>query len=151
MHRVIRSIRKILPDELPTIRDLASGKMRPMNEQELLNADIVCINPTENLYACSDQDRADDELHPETGERVWSREGVASPGTVINETLGAPKSHRYNGLPAAVKAHVLHAHVKRKGKKKGEVESHFIPMSNVKPTDEVISDNHLPHHWAGER
>lgn len=178
MHRIIRSVRRILPAELPTVRDMETGTERPMNPAELLNADIVCINEAEHLYSCQDQDVRDDRMK-------WDRIGVPSPGEALSE--GSIRE-RHDDLPDSVRHHVLRAVVyrstdpgkpdlaiaqqavlaragialdsqndvllqraRRKAAKPGVlVEARTVPMSEKGAGDVVEAEGLYAHSWAGE-
>jgi hypothetical protein len=101
VHKVSYSIRRIVPGELPTAREL-DGTPRPMTTEELLNAGIQHLEG--ELYSCVDQYRRD----PDT--LAWSAEGPESPGEVITE---GPLRDRHARLPADVRAQVLRAQVIR--------------------------------------
>ena len=142
-HRVTRSIRKILPSELPKIIDFKTRKPRAMTEQELLNADIVLINADENLYSCQDQDH--EYIDEDTGERTWQPVGVVSPGVELSRGF---LKDRHDSLPDDVKPHVMLARVKRKKGKSEEIV--HIPHSKVKAGDVVEKQGMFPHRWHGE-
>jgi hypothetical protein len=90
-HRVVRSIRRILPSELPTVHQ-RDGTERAATEGELLNMDMVCVNAAEHLYSCADQDHQID--------GVWIRQGIPSPGVELTQGF---HDERHAKLPRHLK------------------------------------------------
>lgn len=102
MHRVVTSIKKILPNELPAVTPIGEAT-RPMNDQELLSAGIQHLSG--DYYSCIEQHVRDDET------LTWApKEGQALPGTVVSEGL---LQERHDKLPADVRAKVMKASVIR--------------------------------------
>jgi len=67
MHQIYGSLRRILPNELPTVTPIGE-KTRTMNEAELLNAGIKPVGG--DLYDCLCQEQTDEDgawklIHPE--------------------------------------------------------------------------------------
>lgn len=95
MHRVIYSVRTILPADLPTFRDLETGAERPCTEQELLNMGLQRIGL--DLYSCAEQYRsdADDLVEDETTGRLaraWWRADDDGPWASEAEKRSYPRS-----------------------------------------------------------
>lgn len=103
MHRVIRTIRAIADEDLPTLRDLESGEQRAATEQDLLNMDIVRLAP--GIYSCQEQERRDEET------LEWLPHDLLKPGDVLSE--GEVAVRRYAALKPAVRAKVMRATVIR--------------------------------------
>lgn len=107
MHQIVRSIKRILPADLPVVRELG-GMERPASATELLNMGIVPLG--NDLYSCCEQLRSDDDLAAETGERTWEPHGEPVPGEVL--ATGDVKE-RHAKLPADVRGQVMRAVVMR--------------------------------------
>lgn len=102
MHKIVTSIRRIAPAELPTITPIGEAT-RPMNDQELLNAGIQHLSG--DYYSCIHQEERDDDT------LQWSpKEGQSLPGTVVTEGF---LQQRHAELPDDVKGQILRASVIR--------------------------------------
>jgi hypothetical protein len=99
MHQIVRSIKRILPADLPAAADA-----------ELLNLGIVSLG--DDLYSCCEQLRSDDELAAELGTRegTWAPHGEP----IAGETLAAGDvRERHAKLSADVRAKIMRADVYR--------------------------------------
>ena len=102
MHRIVTSIKKILPAELPTITPIGESP-RPMNDQDLLNMGIQHISG--DYYSCIHQEERDEET------LTWRpKEGQSLPGTVVSEGF---LQERHDKLPPDVRSQIMKASVIR--------------------------------------
>jgi hypothetical protein len=95
VHRVIYSIQRITPAQLPTVRD-RDGTARAATDQELLDRGLVHLHS--DVYSCVHQERRD----PDT--LVWAVHDHVHPGTVLAEGSHRERHARHK-LPAGVIPH----------------------------------------------
>lgn len=104
MHRILYGYRRIDPDQLPTVRDVETGDLRPMTDGELLNIGLQRIDG--DLFAFCEQERRE----VVDGDKVWMSVGTPLPGTIV--TAGDVRE-RHERLPDSARARVMRAHVYR--------------------------------------
>jgi hypothetical protein len=126
MHEIIRAIRHIPPDQLPTVKDAVTGSMRPAIAEELPQHDMVPLG--NDYYSCSEQYHSIVVDTPTGRERAWYHSGDGPPdadnrvrsaaAAAQRRQLGSVLAHgdvreRHAMLPAMVRQQVLRADVLR--------------------------------------
>jgi hypothetical protein len=106
MHRVIPTIRRIVPNDLPRVRDDA-GEVVPATSDQLANLGYLQLDG--DLYSVLEQHASEVVPDPVTGglKRNWL---VDVPGESIGE---GPPARRFAALPSDVRDRVLKAYVAR--------------------------------------
>lgn len=167
-----RTIRKILPAELPTVTDIDPTKPRAATVQELANMGIVPLG--NDFYSCTHQEETKDW-------ETFRVKDIQHPGVEV--TRGQWRKERWDALSPANKNAMLRALVIRG--KSGPLKSRLIaaaqargitldaagllaaaraqlpgdnanafqlrvPVAQIDPNDVVVSTNDFPHHWQGE-
>ena len=133
MHSVFSAVRRILPSELPKVKNL-DGTERAATAQLLLDMGIADLG--DGYYSCREQEN-------DFESRGTMRPLVKVRGTVV--TAG-PAEQRHERLPTAAKADLWRARVRR-GADPNIIE---VGIDEVLQADEVISAGVKKHKWSGE-
>jgi hypothetical protein len=169
------TVRLILPAELPTVKDDDEGVTRTATAEELRNMGIMALG--DDLYCCMHQERSDDGIkwywvgQPPCGTEIsrgFKGERYHNAPAQHKAKLFRARVHRYANPAKNLKADLeKHASVKSKPENEKRfamldrvrelkdanpdvIETHTVRMIDVKASDVVESDNHVPHHWQGE-
>lgn len=139
MHRVVTTIREILPADLPKV----DGKKATLGQ--LLDLGITLYDAALNLYSVREQENNHYSADPLAAVVPL----VELKGKVIAE---GPVQSRHDRLPAKLKVDLWRARVVRTkgtGKKK-RIEIVEVDATEIAQDDEVVSAGIRKHRWAGE-